>query len=165
MNISFVEDELNSDWSLQDQNQAINVEDASRVIKRVEEAIITLDKTGALKDAKFVPLSISSSSKLSKILKAKGSMDSIWVGLSVSHYIDESLSRILSEKGKLMVETPLYLLLVSKDLLESFQVKVIELAKGAGLEVEKKNYDVMKTFLISMIKKISTTIVINLGVK
>ena len=79
-------------------------------------------------------------------------MDSIWVGLSVSHYIDESLSRILSEKGKLMVETPLYLLLVSKDILESYQVKVIELAKGAGLEVEKKNYEIMKTFLISMIK-------------
>ena len=63
MNISFVEDELNYDWSLQDQNQAINVEDASRVIKRIEEAIITLDKTGGLKDTKFVPLSISSSSK------------------------------------------------------------------------------------------------------
>ena len=145
------------DWSLQDQNQAINVEDASRLIKRIEEAMITLDKTGGLKDTKFVPLSISSSSKLSKILKAKGSMDSIWVGLSVSHYIDDSLARILSEKGKLMVETPLYLLLVSKDLLESFQVKVIELANGAGLEIEGKNFDVMKTFIISMIKKTSTT--------
>ena len=152
MNINFVEDELNYDWSLQDQNQAINVEDASKVIKRIEEVIITLDKTGSLKNTKFVPLSISSSSKLNKILKARGSMDSIWVGLSVSHYVDESLARILSEKGKLIVETPLYLLLVSKDLLESFQVKVIELANGAGLEVEKKNYDAMKTFSISMIK-------------
>ena len=82
-------------------------------------------------------------------------MNSIWVGLSVSHYIDESLASILSEEGTLIVETPLYLLLVSKDILESFQTKVSELALSAGLEVEETNLDLMKTFSVSMIKKVS----------
>ena len=157
MNINsvFVEDEPNYEWSLQDQNQAINVEDASKVIKRVEEAISIIDETDGVKNTKFIPLSVSSSSKLNKILKSRGNMNSIWVGLSVSHYIDESLASILSEEGTLIVETPLYLLLVSKDILESFQTKVSELALSAGLEVEETNLDLMKTFSVSMIKKVS----------
>ena len=157
MNINsvFVEDEPNYEWSLQDQNQAINVEDASKVIKRVEEAISIIDETDGVKNTKFIPLSVSSSSKLNKILKSRGNMNSIWVGLSVSHYIDESLASILSEEGTLIVETPLYLLLVSKDILESFQTKVSELALSAGLEVEETNFDLMKTFSVSMIKKVS----------
>ena len=129
----------------------MHIDDSSSVIQRLEQTIEKLDESGALKCAKFIPISISSSVKIEKILKSKGKIDSIWVGLSVSHYIDGSFSQIISEKGSLTVETPLYLLLVGKDLLESFKHKVIELGANAGFKhIPDRDYDILKCYSVTM---------------
>ena len=131
----------------------MHIDDSSSVIQRLEEIMEKLDESGALKCAKFFPISTSASIKVEKILKSKGKIDSIWVGLSVSHYIDESLSQITSEKGSLTVETPLFLLLVGKELLESFKHKVVELGANAGFShISNKDYDILKCYSVTMNK-------------
>ena len=131
----------------------MNIDDSSSVIERLEQVIERLDESSALKCAKFIPISISPSVKIEKILKSKERMDSIWVGLSVSHYIDGSLSQIISEGGSLTVETPLYLLPVDKELLESFKHKVVELSTIAGFSnILDKDYDSLKCYSVTMNK-------------
>ena len=77
----------------------MHIDDSSSVILRLEQVIEKLDESGAMKRAKFVPISLSPSVKIEKALKSKGKMDSIWVGLSVSHHIEESISRITADDG------------------------------------------------------------------
>ena len=90
----------------------MHIDDSSSVILRLEQVIEKLDESGAMKRAKFVPISLSPSVKIEKALKSKGKMDSIWVGLSVSHHIEESLSRITADDGSgelfFFVEDPSY---------------------------------------------------------
>ena len=149
----FSEDELKYSWSVQDQNQMMHIDDSSSLIQRLEKNIEKLDESGALKCAKFIPISTSASIKVEKILKSKGKIDSIWVGLSVSHYIDDALSQITSEKGVLTVETPLFLLLVGNELLESFKHKVVELGSNAGFRHKSsKDYDILKCYSVTMNK-------------
>lgn len=131
----------------------MHIDDSSSEIARLEQILERLDDSGALKCAKFIPISTSSSVKMEKIFKSKEKIDSIWVGLSVSHYIDGSLSQIISEKGRLTVETPLYLLLVGKELLDSFKHKVIELGANAGFShISDEDYDVLKCYSVTMTK-------------
>lgn len=131
----------------------MHIDDSSSEIEKLEQIMERLDDSGALKCAKFIPISTSSSVKMEKIFKSKGKIDSIWVGLSVSHYIDQSLSQIISEKGTLTVETPLYLFLVGKELLDSFKHKVIELGANAGFShIFNKDYDVLKCYSVTMTK-------------
>ena len=131
----------------------MHIDDSSSEIARLEQIMERLDDSGALKCAKFIPISTSSSVKMEKMFKSKGKIDSIWVGLSVSHYIDGSLSQIISENGTLTVETPLYLLLVGKELLDSFKHKVIELGSNAGFShISDEDYDVLKCYSVTMTK-------------
>ena len=146
----YAESELQYEWSIQDQNQLINVEDSERVIRTLEAAVARLDEGGGLKAATFLPLSLSSPARLDQVLH---SLDSVWVGLSVSHYLGPSLHAVLADRGSLTLETPLFLLLVDRQLLEAFRRKVAELADTAGFVCDDPDYDVMRTFSVAMTKK------------
>ena len=87
------------------------------------------------------------------VLQARGPLDSVWVGLSVSHYLTPSLHTVLADQGSLTLETPLFLLLVDTQLLEAFRRKVAELADTAGFVCDNPDYDVMRTFSVAMTKK------------
>ena len=150
----YAESELQYEWSIQDQNQLINVEDSERVIRTLEAAVARLDEGGGLKAATFLPLSLSSPARLDQVLRGRGApLDSVWVGLSVSHYLTRSLHTVLADQGSLTLETPLFLLLVDKQLLEAFRRKVAELADTAGFVCDNPDYDVMRTFSVAMTKK------------
>ena len=145
------ETELKYDWSLQDSNNVNSVEDCSRAIGQLEDIIDSLDSNQALATTKLVPLSVSSSTKLEKTLKPRGRLDSVWVGLSMTHLINETFSRLITDSGQVLLETPLYLLLLTKDLLESFKAKAGEIAKSSGLRCEDLEYDVIRTFCIKLV--------------
>ena len=123
----------------------------TKVISRLENILINIDDSDGWKRIKIIPLSLSSSSKLLKTLKPI-KIDTIWTGLSVSHYIDHSFSQIVSNGGLLIVETPLFLLLVSKELLEAFKEKVKEIGHVVGFKCIESDYDVMKTYSVSLNK-------------
>ena len=153
MKLFYAESELQYEWSIQDQNQMINVEDSERVIRTLEAAVARLDEGGGLKAATFLPLSLSSPARLDQVLRPRAPLDSVWVGLSVSHYLTPSLHTVLADQGSLTLETPLFLLLVDKQLLEAFRRKVAELADTAGFVCDNPDYDVMRTFSVAMTKK------------
>ena len=88
-----------------------------------------------------------------------GQVSSYWsVSIILSSYW--SVSIMLSSywsvnKGSLTVKTPLYLLLVGKQLLESFKHKVLELGANAGFkEISEKDYDILKSYSVTMNKQI-----------
>lgn len=121
-------------------------EGAYEVINILEKVIEEIDASAScsLDKVKIFPLSISTPN-IAKSLKNVGAMDSIWVGLSLSHLVDESFKNISSESCCLYIETPLYLLSVSKELLESYKDKVIEIGTNAGFLCDDSDYDVLKT--------------------
>ena len=105
------------------------MEDCSRALRQVEDIIDAMERKQALARAKVVPLSVSSSTKLEKTLKPRGELDCVWVGLSMTHLINQTFSHLISDSGQVLLETPLYLLLLTKPLLESFKDKAGEIAK------------------------------------
>ena len=142
-----------SDWSVQDQNQGVaEVGGYALTQARVEDLFEKIENGCGLKDVKIIPLSVSSTTKLAKVLKAKGKISSVWVGLSMTHLVTESFNDLVVESGRMVLETPLYLLQVSKELLESFQDKVVEIGRNAGFECDECQYDVNMTHSVYLTK-------------
>ena len=146
-----LETELKYDWSLQDSRNVNNVEDCSVTIKHLEEMLDKIHENGSLTNTKFFPLSLSSSTKLEKTLKSRGPVDTVWVGLSMTHLVNETFPTIIQQSGQLIMETPLYLLSLNKQLLESFKTKALEIGKNSGFRCEDSDYDVSKTFCIKLL--------------
>ena len=71
----------------------------SQVISRLENVLVNIDDSESWRRIKITPLSLSSSSKLLKTLNPI-KFDTIWTGLSVSHYIDHSFSQIVENQGR-----------------------------------------------------------------
>ena len=126
----------------------MNILETDKIMNRLEEIIERIDVLCSLDKVKIVPLS-NSNSTIAKSFKNVGNLDSILVGLSLSHLVDESFKKISSDSCSLHIETPLYLLSVSKKLLESFKHKVIEIGSNAGFQSEDFEYDVLKTPIVS----------------
>ena len=127
------------------------MEDCSLTIQHLEEMIDKIHSNGSLTDTKFVPLSLSSSTKLEKTLKARGPLDTVWVGLSMTHLVSKEFPTFIQQSGQLLLETPLFLLALNKQLLESFKTKAQEIGKKSGFRCEDSDYDVSKTFCIKLL--------------
>ena len=151
INTLYLVAEQKFDWSLQDSNNVNNVEDCSETISLLEDIIEALDSNGVMAVTKILPLSLSASSRLERTLKSGGCLDTVWVGLSMTHLINETFSRIVSGSGQLVMETPLYLLVLTKQILQSFKTKAQEICTSSGFTCEDLEYDVIKTFSIKMV--------------
>ena len=147
----FTETEQNFEWSLQDSNNINKVEDCSRTLLHLEDIISNIESNHLKTSTRFIPLSLSSSSKVERTLKGRGELDCVWVGLSMTHLINQTFSSLVSGSGELLMETPLYLLLLNKQLLESFKSKAEEIAKSSGFKSDNLDYDVMKTYCIKLV--------------
>ena len=110
-----------------------------------------IQDNASLTNTKFVPLSLSSSTKLEKTLKSRGPVDTVWVGLSMTHLVNQTFPTFIQQSGQLILETPLFLLTLNKQLLESFKTKAQEIAKNSGFRCEDSDYDVSKTFCIKLL--------------
>ena len=120
-------------------------------IQHLEEMIAQIQDNGSLTTTRLVPLSLSSSTKLEKTLKSRGPVDTVWVGLSMTHLVNQTFPAIIQQSGQLILETPLYLLTLNKQLLESFKTKAQEIGKNSGFRCEDSDYDVSKTFSIKLL--------------
>ena len=147
----FIESELKYDWSIQDSQNINNAEDCSLTIQHLEEMIDKIHNNGSLTDTKFVPLSLSSTTKLEKSLRCRGPVDTVWVGLSMTHLVNQTFPTFIQQSGQLILETPVYLLTLNKKILESFKTKAQEIAKNSGFRCEDSDYDVSKTFCIKLL--------------
>ena len=125
------------------------MEDASDIILKLETILERIDKNDSFEKVKIVPLSISG--RLNQVDQV-GRMDSISVGLSLSHHVDESFRNISNNYCELIIETPLFLPSVSKDMLEAFRSKVKEIGEIAGFECDNHLYNILKTATVKFSK-------------
>jgi hypothetical protein len=86
------------------------------------------------------------------VAKHKGQFDQVFVGCSVTHLLTSSLAHCLKvqKESGLSVETPLYLLHMSRDVQERFKEYLSEKAKEYQLEVLDADYDPMRTSVVDM---------------
>ena len=146
--------EQRCDWSVQEQEQGgAALGGSSLTLARLEDIFEKIESGCGMKDVKIMPLSISATSKLTKVFKTKTKVSTAWVGLSMTHLVTETFSDLVVEEGRMVLETPLYLLQVTGELLESFQEKVLEMGRIAGFECDNCGYDVNRSHSVNFTKK------------
>ena len=141
--------EQRSDWSVQEQQEGgATLGGLSLTLARLEDMFEKIEGGDGMKNVKILPLSISATSKLTKVFKPRVKISTVWVGLSMTHLVTKGFSNLVMEEGRMVLETPLYLLQVSKELLESFQEKVMEIGSEAGFKSDDCGYDVCKKYSV-----------------
>ena len=69
-------------------------------------------------------------------------MDTMWVSCSMTHVVSKNLSMVGVGGASVLLETPLYLLQVNNDLLDSFRDKVQEMVAQAGMEEKEEGWEI-----------------------
>ena len=130
------------DWSVQEKGEGVG--GSSLTLARLEDMMEKIDDWNFKERVRIIPLSTSATSKIPKVLKTKVKISTVWVGLTMTHLITEGFSDLVIDEGKMLLETPLYLLQMTKELLDSFKEKVVEIGENAGFKCDESDYDVCK---------------------